>query len=94
VIGSRNPPVARIGNTSESIIPRQKSRKNSKGATSLDGTTAWCTVNAVKVANTEAEEGEVKSEEEGEEGDCRFERAEEEQEGEDKPALNRWISIR
>jgi hypothetical protein len=61
--------VAGIGETSESVVPSEESREDAEHATGLDSADAWCAVIEVEVADTKAEEGEVKREEEREEHD-------------------------
>jgi hypothetical protein len=48
----------------------------------------WCAVNKVEVANPKHQEGQVQREEEQEERNGRFQRADQEDEGENEPALS------
>ena len=81
--------VARIGDTSEGVIPSEESSEDTEDATGLDATKVG-RARAVKieVADTEQEECHVKSEEEQGECYCRAQCAQEQEEREDEPALN------
>lgn len=79
--------VAGIGNTGQGIVPGQESSEKSKEASCLDDAGGWGAVSANKVADTEQEEGHVQAEEEGEECHGGAEGADQQDEGEDEPAL-------
>ena len=81
-------PVRSIRNTCESIVPRKECRCETEATTGVNERWLWCAFRCtVEVANSEHEEGQVEGEEEQEESDSRFERAEQENEGENEPAL-------
>lgn len=54
----------------------------------MDERWVWCPVNKVEVTNPKHQEGQVQREEEHEERDGRFQRADQEEEGENEPALS------
>jgi hypothetical protein len=54
----------------------------------VDERWVWCTVNKVEVTNPKHQKGQVQREEEQEERDGRFQRADQEDEGENEPALS------
>ncbi len=54
----------------------------------MDERWVWCAVNEVEVTARKHQEGQVQREEEQEERDGRFQRAEQEDEGENEPALS------
>ena len=77
-----------IGDTGESIIPSSKGSEKTEEAAGLDdGRVRGASGVAVEIADAEEEEGEVEGEEEDEEGDGTAEGGEEEDGGEDEPAL-------
>lgn len=79
--------VAGIGNTGQGIVPGQESSENGKDASCLDDAGSGGAVSADKVADTEQEEGQVQGEEEREEGHGGAEGADQQDGGEDEPAL-------
>jgi len=81
--------IAAVGDTGESVVPRGEGGEDTEDTTSLDAGF----VGAVKVANAEHEEGQVEHEEEEEEGYGGAERADEQEEGEDEPALDCHVSV-
>lgn len=84
----RNIPVAVVRNTSQRVVPGQESSQETKEATSLDdGWVGLALGVPVEVTDAEQEESKIEGEEEQEEGDCRPERADEEDGSEDEPTL-------
>lgn len=79
--------VAGIGNTGQGIVPGHESSEKGKETASLDDAGGGGAVSANKVADTEQEEGQVQGEEEGEEGHGGAEGADQQDSGEDEPAL-------
>lgn len=79
--------VAGIGDTGKGIVPGQESSEKGKEAAGLDDAGGGRAISANKVTNTEQEEGHVQSEEEGEESHGGAEGTDQQDEGEDEPAL-------
>ena len=90
-------PVGCVCDTCQSIVPSEECCCESEATTTVDELWVWGAVNEVQVAGSQKEEGHVKGEEEQEECDGRFQCAEQEDEGEDEPALlqrvNFWILL-
>jgi hypothetical protein len=78
--------------TAQSNVPSQECCKNTKGTSSLDEAGVWCTRAILQVTDAEHEEGHVKGEEEQEEGDGRPQCADQQDCGEDEPALRSMVS--
>jgi hypothetical protein len=80
--------VAVVLQTSESVVPSQESGKHAKGASGdLQTASGGLMAHAGGVALArEEQEGQVQSEEQGEEGHGRLERAQQQDGGEDEPA--------
>ena len=80
--------VASIGDTSEGIVPSGESSEETEETTGLlDVGVGVAVGTALQVGDTEQEEGEVQGEEQHEEGDGGLESAEQQDGGEDEPAL-------
>lgn len=75
--------VAAVGDTGKGVVPSGEGSEDTKGTTGSDAGG----VLAVKVSDTEHQEGQVQSEEEEEKSDGGAESADEEEEGEDEPSL-------
>ena len=76
-----------VGNTCEGVVPGQESRENTEGATSPAKTNVRRTILENEIVKSKHEEGQIQCKEQEEEGHSRLERADEEEEGEDEPAL-------
>jgi len=79
--------VGRVGNTSQGVVPGEECGEHAKGTTSTDTASVRFASDWIEVADTEEKEGEVQREEQQEKGDGGLEGAEEEDGGEDEPAL-------
>lgn len=85
--------IACIGDTSQGVVPRKERGKETEEASSHDDRLLGVAqLVMADVANSEQQEGNVQSEEQGEEGDRRLEGAHQQDEGEDEPALEGEIS--
>lgn len=80
--------VAAVCDTGQGVVPGNECSKNAKDATSLDAGSVGSSGVVLQVSNAKHQECHVKSEEEGEEGDSRAERADQQQKGKDEPALS------
>lgn len=86
---NREETVTVIRQPSERDIPRQKSSQQREQTASFDdGGIGHGGAVAVNVADTQEEEGDVDGDKNGGEGEGGFEAAEDEEEGEDEPALH------
>lgn len=80
--------VAAVGNTSKGVVPSSKGSQQTEEATGLDhGRVRVASVVALDVTNTEKQEGQVQEEEQQEEGHGGSQSAEEQDCGENEPAL-------
>jgi len=77
--------VAGVGNTGQSVVPGSECSKHTESTTSSEASD----VSVLKVRNTEHKERKIEGEEEEEEGNGRAQRANEQDEGKDEPALIR-----
>lgn len=85
---NREETVAVICQPSERDVPRQESSQQREQPTGLDdGGVGHGGAVAVDVADTQEEEGDIDGDEDGGEGEGGFEGADDEEEGEDEPAL-------
>jgi hypothetical protein len=81
-----------IRNTSKGVIPSEERGKEAEVASTLDAGFVYPRVISIEIPNTEQEERQIEGKEEHEEGDCRLERAEKEDGGENEPALNKMLA--
>jgi hypothetical protein len=79
--------VAVVQDTSKSVVPSEESSCKTKGTACGDARLVWGGRVVLQVTNAEEEEGEIKGEEQEEEGDCGTEGGEKEEGGEDEPTL-------
>lgn len=84
--------VAVVGDTSQSIVPGGESGQETEKTTRLLDLGVDATVHGLQIGDTEEEEGQVQEEEEREEGDGRLEGAEDQEKGEDEPALEKLVT--
>ena len=82
-----------IGNTSEGIVPCQEGSEKSKIATCLVAAFVWSCRSVLEIPDRKQQEGHIEGEEEEEEGHGRFQRANEQNEREDEPALTRISTL-
>lgn len=79
-----------IGDTGQGVVPGQERGQDTKGTSSAgQADMGFAAGRRVEVGDAEEEEGQVQGEEQQEEGDGGFQRAEQEDRGEDEPALRR-----
>lgn len=80
--------VAAVGNTSKGVVPSSKGSQQTEEATGLDhGRVRCASTVALDVTNTEEQESQVQEEEQQEEGNGGSQGAEEQNCGENEPAL-------
>jgi hypothetical protein len=85
--------VAAVGNTSKGVVPSSKGSQQTEEATGLDhGRVRCASTVALEVTNTEEQESQVQEEEQQEEGHGGSQGAEEQDCGENEPALKLIIS--
>lgn len=91
--GNRDIPIRIIRNARQRVIPRRKRRQQTKEASRLDDRGIGLARRVpMQVSDAEEQKGEVEGEEEGKKGDGGAEGAEEDDGGEDEPALRlRWL---
>lgn len=77
--------VAGIGDTGQSVVPGSEGSKNTESTTGSKASN----VSMLEVRDTKHKERKIEGEEEEEEGNSRAQRAEEQDEGKDKPALDK-----
>lgn len=85
--GESSIPVARVGNTGKGIVPGGEGGQNTERTTGLDEPGVGIFSVVLQVTDTQHEEGKVESAEEEEESHSRAQSADEQDEGEDEPAL-------
>ena len=81
--------VARVRNASQRIIPSRKCRKDTKSTTRTQAANLRSLRGVLKVGNAQHKESHIEGEEQEEEGDGRFQGAEEQDESEDEPTLEK-----
>lgn len=81
--------VAGIGDTGKSVVPSGEGGEETKEATSLQDLGIGLAVRGEQVGDTQKQEGQVQEEEQKEERDCRLQGADDQDKGEDEPALFR-----
>lgn len=80
-------PVARVGDTGKGIVPGGEGSQNTKRTTGLDEPGVGRAAVVLQVTDTQHEEGKVERAEEEEESHSRAQSTDEQDEGEDEPAL-------
>lgn len=85
--------VAAVGNTSQGVVPSGECSQETEETTRLDdGSVGLASRVPLQVTNTKQQEGQVQEQEEAEEGDSGPQGAEQQDSGEDEPALRRTVS--
>lgn len=79
--------VAGVGNTGQSIVPREEGSQQSEEATRLHDRSIGSSTVMPEVADSEQQEGQIQREEKREERHGGLQGAQQEHEGENKPAL-------
>lgn len=79
--------VAGIGDTGKSVVPSGEGGEETEEATSLQDLGVGGAVLGEQVGDTQKQEGQVQEEEQEEESDCRLQGADDQDKGEDEPAL-------
>lgn len=85
--------VARVRDTSESVVPGQECGEKSEETPCFDDALGWSATGVLEEANAEKEEGHVEGEEEEEESDGGLQGADKEDRGKDEPALTRELVL-
>lgn len=85
--GNDEEAVAGVGNTGKGVVPGHESRQQTEQTTGLLDLEVGETVLGQQVGDAEQEEGQVQEKEKQEEGDGGLQGAEDQNEGEDEPAL-------
>jgi len=79
--------VAGIGDTSESVVPSSEGGEETEQATSLEDLPVGLATLREQVGDTQEQEGQVQEEEQEEERNCGLQGADDQDKGEDEPAL-------